>query len=63
MTDGTPTEAALVLDLSGPCLRFDPACLSVEQAEALCAQIETLAPTLADLPLVGQIEAPKNPKG
>ena len=35
VTDGTATDAALVLDLSGPCLRFDPACLSQDQAEAL----------------------------
>jgi natural product biosynthesis luciferase-like monooxygenase protein len=59
VTDGTATDATLVLDLSGPCLRFDPACLSQEQAETLKTQIETLAPKLADMPLSAQIDAAK----
>ncbi|MCL1627848.1 LLM class flavin-dependent oxidoreductase [Roseibaca sp. V10] len=62
VTDGTLTDAALVLDLSGPCLRFDPACLSHEQAEALKTQIEMLGPKLADLPLSAQIDAPAAPQ-
>lgn len=62
VTDGTATEAALVLDLSGPCLRFDPDCLSQDQADALKTQIEMLAPKLADMPLAAQIDAPKAPE-
>jgi len=61
VTDGTATDAALVLDLSGPCLRFDPACLSAAQAAALKTQIETLAPALTDTPLAAQIAAPDAP--
>lgn len=59
VTDGTATDAALVLDLSGPSLRFDPACLSQDRAEALKAQIESLTPKLADMPLAAQITAPE----
>ncbi|NBB96599.1 MAG: LLM class flavin-dependent oxidoreductase, partial [Alphaproteobacteria bacterium] len=61
VTDGTETDAALVLDLSGPCLRFDPACLSQDQAETLKEQIETLSPKLSDMPLSAQIDAPDAP--
>ncbi|SUZ31274.1 Dimodular nonribosomal peptide synthase [Roseibaca ekhonensis] len=58
VTDGSPSDAALVLDLSGPALRYDPACLSAELAATLKTTIEALAPKLADMPLAAQVTAP-----
>jgi natural product biosynthesis luciferase-like monooxygenase protein len=59
VTDGTTTDASLVLDLSGPTLRYDPACYSDARATALAASIQAIAPHLADRPLAAQTAAPE----
>ncbi len=61
VTDGTPVAAALVLDLSGPALRFDPACIDPALADALAARMAAAAPALDERPLAAQVTAPELP--